>query len=179
MNYGRRLKPAPLSNFRFWILRCSAADGFPDAGDCTKAEWEYACRAGTTTPFYFGDTITGDLANYAATETYAFEPKGQYRQQTTPVGSFPPNAFGLYDMHGNVWEWCQDSWHESYEKAPRDGSAWTSSNNNCYQDTAVLRGGSWDANPGSCRSASRYDFFRAYRNYLIGFRVVCAAGRIL
>ncbi|MFN9675643.1 MAG: formylglycine-generating enzyme family protein, partial [Microcystis sp.] len=77
----------------------------------SEAEWEYACRAGTTTPFYFGETITGELANYTAGYTYAGEAKGEYRQQTTPVGQFPPNAFGLYDMHGNVWEWCADTWH--------------------------------------------------------------------
>ena len=80
----------------------------------SEAEWEYACRAGTTTPFYFGETITPDLANYDGNYTYASAPKGVYRQQTTDVGSFPPNAFGLYDMHGNVWEWCQDIWHENY-----------------------------------------------------------------
>ena len=74
----------------------------------SEAEWEYACRAGTTTPFYFGETITGKLANYNASETYADEPKGEYREETTPVGQFSPNAFGLYDMHGNVWEWCAD-----------------------------------------------------------------------
>ncbi|MFM6407243.1 MAG: SUMF1/EgtB/PvdO family nonheme iron enzyme, partial [Microcystis sp.] len=81
----------------------------------SEAEWEYACRAGTTTPFYFGETITGELANYNAGSTYAEEAKGEYRQHTTPVGQFPPNAFGLYDMHGNVWEWCADTWHDNYD----------------------------------------------------------------
>ncbi|NER07273.1 MAG: formylglycine-generating enzyme family protein, partial [Okeania sp. SIO3C4] len=90
----------------------------------SEAEWEYACRAGTNTPFHFGETITGDLANYRASETYANEPERQYREQTTPVGQFPPNAFGLYDMHGNVWEWCADDWHNNYENAPTDGTAW-------------------------------------------------------
>ncbi|TRV68151.1 MAG: formylglycine-generating enzyme family protein, partial [Microcystis panniformis Mp_MB_F_20051200_S6] len=90
-----------------------------------EAEWEYACRAGTTTPFYFGETITGELANYNAGYTYADEPKGEYRQQTTPVGQFPPNAFGLYDMHGNVWEWCLDPWHDSYQrKTQTDSEVW-------------------------------------------------------
>ncbi len=90
----------------------------------SESEWEYACRAGTTTPFYFGETITTDLANYHGDYTYASGPKGVYREQTTDVGSFPPNAFGLYDMHGNVWEWCADLWHDNYNGAPTDGSAW-------------------------------------------------------
>ncbi|TRV56142.1 MAG: TIR domain-containing protein [Microcystis panniformis Mp_MB_F_20080800_S26] len=91
----------------------------------SEAEWEYACRAGTTTPFYFGETITGKLANYDASYTYANEPKGEYREGTTPVGQFPPNAFGLYDMHGNVWEWCLDPWHDSYQrKTQTDSEVW-------------------------------------------------------
>ncbi|NCR29365.1 MAG: formylglycine-generating enzyme family protein, partial [Microcystis aeruginosa LE13-04] len=94
----------------------------------SEAEWEYACRAGTTTPFYFGETITGKLANYNASNTYADEPKGEYRKETTPVGQFPPNAFGLYDMHGNVSEWCADDWHGNYDGAPTNGSAWLDSN---------------------------------------------------
>ncbi len=83
----------------------------------SEAEWEYACRAGTTTPFYFGETITTDLANYDGNYTYGNAPKGEFRQETTTVGSFPPNAFCLYDMHGNVWEWCADTWHDNYEGA--------------------------------------------------------------
>ena len=138
----------------------------------TEAEWEYACRSSTTTPFYFGETITGDLANYRARYIYANEPKGEYRQKTTPVGSFPPNAFGLYDMHGNVWEWCQDDWHDNYEGAPTDGSAWLSGNSN----TKVMRGGSWFINPDYCRSAFRYFNSRVDRSDFIGFRVVCVAG---
>jgi formylglycine-generating enzyme required for sulfatase activity len=109
----------------------------------SEAEWEYGCRAGTTTPFYFGETITTDLANYNGEYTYGSAPKGQYRKQTTKVGSFPPNAFGLYDLHGNVWEWCQDTWHENYKGAPTNGSAWVSENDNDYR---VLRGGSWSGN---------------------------------
>ena len=90
----------------------------------SEAQWEYACRAGTTTPFSFGDTITTDQANYDGNYTYGNGPKGEYRQQTTPVGMFPPNDWGLHDMHGNVWEWCLDQWHPNYEGAPVDGSAW-------------------------------------------------------
>ncbi len=91
----------------------------------SEAEWEYACRAGTKTPFHFGGTITTDLANYNGNETYGQGPKGVDRQKTTEVGSFGvANNFGLYDMHGNVWEWCLDDWHNDYTDAPTDGSAW-------------------------------------------------------
>ncbi|MEH2303291.1 MAG: SUMF1/EgtB/PvdO family nonheme iron enzyme [Nostoc sp.] len=144
----------------------------------SEAEWEYACRAETTTPFHFGETITSELANYDGNSTYASAPKGKNRGETIEVGSFLPNAFGLYDMHGNVWEWCQDSWHDSYKGAPRDASAWID-NNNQYR---LLRGGSWYDDPGNCRSASRYYVVRAERGIIssfIGFRVVCAVGRTL
>ena len=119
----------------------------------SEAEWEYACRAGTTTPFYFGETITGELANYDASETYAEEAKGEYREETTPVGQFPPNAFGLYDMHGNVWEWCADTLHDNYDGAPRDGSAWLENGDDNHSPP---RGGSWCYPPNCCRSAFRY-----------------------
>ncbi len=141
----------------------------------SEAEWEYACRSETTTPFHFGETITGKLANYCANETYASEPKGEYRRQTTPVGQFPPNAFGLYDMHGNVWEWCADTWHDNYENAPKDGSAWTEGGNDNH---SPLRGGCWDLNPDDCRSAYRSTFVREGGILLkLGFRVVCGVGR--
>jgi formylglycine-generating enzyme required for sulfatase activity len=146
----------------------------------SEAEWEYACRAGTTTPFYFGETITGELANYNAGYTYAEEAKGEYRQQTTRVGQFPPNAFGLYDMHGNVWEWCADTWHDNYDGAPTDGSAWIE---NGDDNRSPLRGGSWYVNPDDCRSASRDNDNRRDSYYcyydVLGFRVVCGAGRTL
>ncbi|QLE59229.1 hypothetical protein FD725_00865 [Nostoc sp. TCL26-01] len=141
----------------------------------SEAEWEYACRAGTTTPFHFGETITTELANYNGNYTYASAPKGKYRQETTDVGSFAPNAFGLYDMHGNVWEWCQDTWHESYTGAPSDGSAWIN-NDNQYR---LLRGGSWLNHPVLCRSAYRDLGTRDFDRFSIGFRVVCVGGRIL
>ncbi|MEH1893611.1 MAG: formylglycine-generating enzyme family protein [Nostoc sp.] len=144
----------------------------------SEAEWEYACRAATTTPFHFGETITTELANYNGNSTYASAPKGKNRGETIEIGSFPANAFGLYDMHGNVWEWCQDTWHGSYKGAPQDGSAWIDNDNQSY----ILRGGSWFYNPKSCRSASRFNFLRAERvsifNY-VGFRVVCGVGRTL
>lgn len=142
----------------------------------SEAEWEYACRARTTTPFYFGETITGELANYIASNTYAGEAKGKYRKETTPVGQFPPNAFGLYDMHGNVWEWCADTWHDNYDGAPTDGSAWIE---NGDDNRSPPRCGSWYSNPSLCRSASRLNGFRRDLFYYLGFRVVCGAGRTL
>ncbi|WP_246162575.1 bifunctional serine/threonine-protein kinase/formylglycine-generating enzyme family protein [Brasilonema sennae] len=138
----------------------------------SEAEWEYAARAGTTTPFYFGETITTDLANYNGTDSYASEPKGQYRQHTTDVGIFRPNAFGLYDMHGLVWEWCQDDWHDTYQDAPTDGSAWLT--NDSTKVPKMLRGGSWNTAPRACRSADRLCRSPDDRYYdEFGFRVVC------
>jgi formylglycine-generating enzyme required for sulfatase activity len=119
------------------------------------------------------------LANYKSSETYADEYKGEYRQQTTPVGQFPPNAFGLYDMHGNVWEWCADTWHDNYDGAPTDGSAWIE---NGDDNRSFPRGGSWFYKPYFCRSAYRFNFYwRDFINYyfFFGFRVVCGAGRTL
>ncbi|MGR3279097.1 SUMF1/EgtB/PvdO family nonheme iron enzyme [Acaryochloris marina NIES-2412] len=143
----------------------------------SEAEWEYACRAGTTTPFHFGETITTDLANYKGTDTtlvtgnYGSGPKGEDRSQTTQVGSFLPNAFGLYDMHGNVLEWCLDNIHPDYNGAPTDGSAWVNSSSK----SRVQRGGSWNGGPRFCRSA-----YRIYNNIdvsfpYIGFRVAFSA----
>jgi formylglycine-generating enzyme required for sulfatase activity len=149
----------------------------------SEAEWEYACRARTTTPFYFGDTITTDLVNYDGNYTFAKSPKGKYREETTPVGIFPPNAFGLYDMHGNVYEWCQDAYRSNYEGAPTDGSAWVDENDNQYRVLRggswdglpelcrVLRGGSWDGLPELCRSASRNGPSPGLRFNSLGFRV--------
>ncbi len=119
----------------------------------SESEWEYACRAGTTTPFHFGETITTDLANCSGADTYAFEPKGKQRKETTPVGSFEvANAFGLFDMHGLVWEWCADPWHKNYDGAPADNSVWELGGD---EHRRVLRGGSWSFSPVLCRSASR------------------------
>ncbi|MBD1212307.1 MAG: SUMF1/EgtB/PvdO family nonheme iron enzyme [Dolichospermum circinale Clear-D4] len=143
----------------------------------TEAEWEYACRGGTTTPFYCGETISTDLANYNGNYTYGQGQKGEYREKTTEVGIFPANPFGLYDMCGNVWEWCEDGWHKNYINAPIDGSAWTS-----LSSTRALRGGSWIFNPQICRSASRISYIRGVRDLIIiniGFRVVCVVGRII
>ena len=143
----------------------------------SEAEWEYACRAGSTTPFHYGETITSELVNYraASSYTYAEEPRGEYREQTTAVGSFPPNRFGLYDMHGNVLEWCADPGHENYEGAPKDGSVWLENGNDNH---SPLRGGCWDYLSGVCRSAfrGRYDS-RDYIYVNVGFRVSCGVGR--
>jgi formylglycine-generating enzyme required for sulfatase activity len=142
----------------------------------TEAEWEYACRAGTTTPFHFGKIITTDYVNYNGNYTYGESPKGEYREQTTPVGYFQvANAFGLYDIHGNVYEWCEDDYHKSYENAPTDGSAWLSSNK---ITTKIIRGGSWHLLPLYCRSAFR-DYDTPGGNVSIGLRVVSVAPRIL
>jgi formylglycine-generating enzyme required for sulfatase activity len=136
----------------------------------SEAQWEYACRAGSKTPFAFGETLTDELANYNGNYTYGKAPKGEFREQTTPVGMFPANAWGLQDMHGNVREWCLDAWHGSYEGDPKDGSAWISEEK---KEDRLLRGGSWFVNPWNCRSAFRFHFRSDYADYTIGFRVVC------
>jgi len=141
----------------------------------SEAEWEYACRAGTTTPFHFGETITPELANYDCNYVYGTGYKGNNRSKTTPVGSFKvANAFGLYDMHGNVWEWCADHWLDNYEGRPLNKNIWLSSNESSRR---LLRGGSWNVNPAHCRSAFRYSLYPGNLNYgyFIGFRVVYTA----
>ena len=142
----------------------------------SEAEWEYACRARTTTPFHFGATLTAELANYDATATYENGPRGTYREQTTTLGSFPANAFGLYDLHGNVFEWCSDHWHESYVSAPTNGSVWLSPTKNARR---IIRGGSWSYFPWYCRSASRFSDSPINRLNDVGFRVSCSTIRTL
>jgi len=136
----------------------------------SEAEWEYACRAGTTTPFYFGEIINTDQTNYNGNYVYGNDTKGVYRQQTTDVGIFPPNAWGLYDMHGNVWEWCADTWHKNYAYAPSDGSIWGILDD---KNEKVLRGGAWNYYPGNLRSAHRIKGYPDFSNVSRGFRVVC------
>lgn len=143
----------------------------------SESEWEYACRAGTTEPFHAGDTLSTDLTNYDGTYTYGKGVQGLYRQKTTEVGSFGiVNAFGLSDMHDNVYEWCLDHWHESYQGAPIDGSAWITDGDDRYR---VLRGGSWNNGPGYCRSAYRFRYAPTIHYNDVGFRVVCVFPRTL
>lgn len=125
----------------------------------SEAEWEYACRAGTTAPYSTGAGIAKN--------------QGQFNSQsTTVVGSYPPNDFGLHDMHGNVSEWCEDVWHGNYDGAPIDGSAWIADGDPSFR---VLRGGDWHASPAYLRSASRYWRYRADTGYgHFGFRVAKA-----
>jgi eukaryotic-like serine/threonine-protein kinase len=138
----------------------------------SESQWEYACRAGTTTAFHFGDTIAPDLVNYHGNFPYRNAPQGVHQGKTTIVGVFPPNAFGLYDLHGNVWEWCLDECYPNYVGAPTDGSAWT---NRLTPDKNILRrcrGGSWNNSASNCRSASRFSQAVTNRYLSYGFRVV-------
>jgi len=138
----------------------------------SEAEWEYACRAGTTTPFAFGATITPDIVNYDGNYAYGNAAKGINRGTTIAVGSLgKANNFGLYDMHGNVWEWCEDVFHDDYTGAPVDGNVWLTSRSD-GKDYRLLRGGSWLYNGRHCRSAVRLGVTAGYRSDLIGFRVV-------
>ena len=139
----------------------------------SEAEWEYASRAGTTTPFFCGDTITRELANFQDRSAYENESRlSKVRGQgTTAVETYPPNAFGLYDMHGNVLEWCFDQFHPNYDGAPVDGTPWTSSKEPLMP---VLRGGAWNHDLWECRSAKRYGGNPKMRVNFVGFRVACS-----
>lgn len=139
----------------------------------SEAEWEYAARAGTNTPFTIGATLTTQLANYDGRYTYGQGAKGPFRQTTIKVGTFAGNAFGLYDIHGQVWEWCQDHWHDDYSGAPTDGSAWV--NEGETNTRRVRRGGSWYEGPHTCRSAFRYRSSPDSSQNSFGLRVVCSA----
>jgi formylglycine-generating enzyme required for sulfatase activity len=142
----------------------------------SEAQWEYACRAGTTTPFSLGETITTEYANYVGAHTYRDEPRGVYRRGTTPVGSFPPNPWGLYDMHGQVWEFCADAWHDDYSNAPADGSPQVDNHPSGQKRPRfyVARGGSWHEPPNHCRSAMRLRVEEDERMEFYGFRVMLA-----
>jgi formylglycine-generating enzyme required for sulfatase activity len=142
-------------------------------GLLSEVEWEYVARAGTTTPFYTGSTITSRQANFDGNYTYDGASEGQNRRQTIPAGQFSANRFGVYDMHGNVWEIVGDCWNGSYSGAPDDGSGWAVGY--CYSQ--VLRGGSWNNRPTALRSANRRKAPLAISDNSIGFRVARTLSR--
>jgi formylglycine-generating enzyme required for sulfatase activity len=139
----------------------------------SEAEWEYAARGGKTTAFGLGETITPSIVNYDGNYPYANAPKGEYRAKTIEVGSLGiANGFGLYDMSGNVWEWCQDPWHKNYKDAPTDGRVWEAGADDSRR---VVRGGSWFINSPLCRAANRSWDAPGGGNDVIGLRVVLVA----
>ena len=133
----------------------------------SEAEWEYAARAGTDTPFWWGASLSSARANYNGNVVSALSEKGEYRARTMPVDAFAPNPFGLYQVHGNVYDWVEDCFNETYEGAPSDGSAWLTGD--CQR--RAHRGGSWFSNPWALRSAARNRNFALTRFNFIGFRV--------
>ncbi|MGI0479538.1 bifunctional serine/threonine-protein kinase/formylglycine-generating enzyme family protein [Geminocystis sp. CENA526] len=133
----------------------------------TESEWEYACRGNTKSAFFFGDSIVPDIANYDSRNDHK---KGKYDKKTSPVDSFYPNPFGLYDVHGNVWEWCEDHYANNYIHKPKDGSAYHAPMSN---QPRVVRGGSWSLSSQYCRSAKRSSYAADSNYNFVGFRVVC------
>ena len=145
----------------------------PDLNVClpTEEQWEYACRAGTTTPFSFGDNVTPEQVNYDGNYFYANGEKGLYREKTALVKSLPATPWGLYEMHGNVWEWCQDVWQENLSAAPITDPEGVAGGDPTGVGR-VVRGGSWNAGGGDCRSASRVGLGSGVRDYDVGFRLL-------
>ena len=182
---GRDLKPDP-SNFKGANRPVEQVSWFDALEFCrrlnertgqryglpSEAQWEYACRAGSITPFHCGAMLTTELANYDGNYCYGNGPKGSYRKQTIDVASFPANGWGLHDMHGNVYEWCEDHWHDSYNFAPGDDQPWLIPAA-ADEVTRLLRGGSWFNNPRYCRSAYRGLSQPGHAYLDVGFRVVC------
>jgi uncharacterized protein (TIGR02996 family) len=156
------------------VAFCNALSDLPEERELqrkyrlpTEAEWEYACRAGTHSPYWFGRTSDTFWANFDGNYPYGNIAAGQYHAHTTPVGSYPPNAFGLFDMHGNVWEWCLD-WFGEYDllmtvdpRGPVEGT------------DCIIRGGSWDSYPRDARCAHRRRESPEFSHAVCGFRVVC------
>ena len=166
-NAGNPVEEVPWAEAAQFCKRLSAREGV-EYHLPTEAQWEYACRAGTTTPFYTGDTISTDQANYNGNFAYGDGKKGRYREKPTPVGSFAPNPFGLYDMHGNLWEWCQDWYGKSYySQSPIEDPQGPSSGL-----VRVLRGGCWLYAVRQMRSANRHWYVPTHWSSNIGFRVV-------
>jgi len=140
----------------------------------TEAEWEYACRAGAQTPYSFGETLTVDIANYDGKSTTDLARKGMYRQKTVPVGSLAfANAFGLFDMHGNVSEWCLDEWHDTYDGAPNDSRMWGTLDGSY----GVVRGGSWFDSGAKSVSYHRDRYLKQAKSHSVGFRVSLKLGQ--
>jgi formylglycine-generating enzyme required for sulfatase activity len=161
----------PTTEFNHPVIHISWNDAknFADWMDCrlpTEAEWEYACRAGTTTPFNTGENLTSSQANYFGFDPYNNNPKGEFRRKTLPVGSFNPNAWGLYDMHGNVWEWCND-WDGNYPS-----SAQINPKGPSFGSARIIRGGNWVSPANNCRSAERRNSPSILRTAGTGFRLV-------
>ncbi len=172
--WGRERRPVinvSWEDAKDYIAWLNSTLSFNDRADAyrlpSEAEWEYSCRAGATTPFSFGTMISSTQANYDGDTAQVAGKKGEYRGKTTPVGLFPANAFGLHDMHGNVWEWCEDAWNANYYGAPTDGSAWVTDPTSSRR---VCRGGDWESFPASVRSAHRNCAERTFRDRK-GFRV--------
>jgi eukaryotic-like serine/threonine-protein kinase len=138
----------------------------------SESQWEYACRAGTKTPFTFGETINPTTVNYNNNDV---TPKAQTSDRTTIVGSFPPNLFGLYDIHGNLWEWCLDELVDSYNGAPNDGTARGDISSRSTNKNRLLRGGSWNNDARNCRAANRYSNLASFNGNTIGFRLALAS----
>ena len=142
----------------------------------SEAQWEYACRAGSSSAYAFGSALTAELATLRFPGAAVVDPRAMASPQTTPVQRHPANAWGLHDMHGNVWEWCLDHWHASYAGAPSDGSAWLDGNAPVGADR-VVRGGAWSDPPSDARSACRYRLpAQAREPAIVGLRVVCVPG---
>jgi len=151
---------------QYFIRELNKAEGTHKYRLPTEAEWEFACRAGTDTPFFFGECLSSDQANYDGRYPLPGCAEGEYLETTLPVASFPPNAWGLYDMHGNVWEWCQDRFGE-YPDHPVVDPAGPSKGAD-----RIARGGGWASFAQYCRSAFRFGFYEVYKNCTVGFRLV-------